>query len=125
MRRTLILIFLLSFSYHLVPRWMRRTLSEVNRTLAKAQRAPVDPTAVPGRYDGGGGGDSDFGGGDRGGGGDCGHYDSFGAGGGDRGDGGGCGDQNRAEVPPGSLLLPLLVLVLFLLVSAVIIAFKV
>ena len=98
-------------------------MSEVNRTLAKAQRAPVDPTAVPGRYDGGGGGDSDFGGGDRGGGGDCGHYDSFGAGGGDSGDG--CGDQNRAEVPPGSLLLPLLVLVLFLLVSAVIIAFKV
>ena len=58
-------------------------------------------------------------------GGDRGHYDGFGAGGGDRGNGGGCGDQKWSEVPPGSLLLPLLVLVLFLLVSAVIIAFKV
>ena len=116
---------------------MGRTLSEVDRTLAKAQRAPVDPAAVPGHYDigggdsGGGGGDS--GGGDiGGGGGDRGYYDGFGGGGGDssggggdRGDGGGCGDQNRAEVQPGSLLLPFLVLVLFLLVGAVIIAFKV
>ena len=37
----------------------------------------------------------------------------------------GCGDQNRAEVQPGSLLLPFLVLVLFLLVGTVIVAFEV
>ena len=85
-------------------------MSEVDRTLAKAQRAPVDPAAVPGHYKRGG----DSGGGDIGGGGG----DSSG-GGGDR------GDQNRAEVQPGSLLLPFLVLVLFLLVGTVIIAFKV
>ena len=48
--------FFIIIFYHLVTRWMRRTLSEVDRTLAKAQRAPVDPAAVPGHYARGGGG---------------------------------------------------------------------